>query len=126
MDPESSSWPVEPLANFTDQRQRRQRSSMATGPGGDGNQPVSPFFNSLLGKAIVDNVVQNHAVTAVCGLINLDPRAQRSDPYRHLPLGANLDILLQALVAAVHDLVDGKGCRRSVWVGLIVAVKLFS
>ena len=38
----------------------------------------------------------------------------------------NLDIVLQALVAAVHDLVDSKGCRRSVWVGLIVAVKLFS
>ena len=99
---------------------------MATGPGGNRNQPVGPFFNSLFSKAIVDNVVQNHAITAVCGLINFDPRAQRSDPYRHLPLGANLDIVLQALVAAVHDLVDSKGCRRSVWVGLIVAVKLFS
>jgi len=62
-------------------------------------------------KSVVDDVVQHHPAPAVHGLVHVGARAQAGDDDRHPVLGAQRQVLLQPVVALVHDLVDGKrGC----------------
>jgi hypothetical protein len=49
-------------------------------------------------------------------LVELDARSERGDDDGHLPLGADLEVMLEAVVGAVDDLVDRKGGRRTLGV----------
>src|SRR3546814_19969524 len=57
------------------------------------------------------------------GLVELDAVAERGDPDRHLPAGADLDVALEPDIGAVDDLVDREGGGRAVRVRLVVAVE---
>ncbi len=99
--------PVEDAPHLAHQRERRQRTGMATRAGGHQDQPVDPRLQRLLGVAQVDHVVQHDAAVAVHRVENLpDRRAQRGDEDRHLVLDAGGHVLLQPRVGDVHDLVD--------------------
>ena len=79
-----------------------------------GDQAIRAFLDRLLGEFIVDDVVQHDAAVAVHRLVHVFTRAQRRDDDGHLVLHAQLQVVLQAVVRLVHDLVDGKWRRRLV------------
>src|SRR3546814_6043908 len=87
---------------------------MAAGPGGDRDQAVGAFLDGLAGEAVVDDVVQHQAAAGMGGLVDLDAGAERGDPDRHLPAGADLDVALEPDIGAVDDLVDREGGGRAV------------
>jgi hypothetical protein len=82
-----------------------------------GNQAVGALFNRLVREHVVDHVVQHHAAPAVHRLVHVFARTQAGDDDRHLVLGAQAHVVLQPVVALVHDLVDGEGR------GLVVRVR---
>src|SRR3546814_2601234 len=63
------------------------------------------------------------AAAGMGGLVDLDAGAERGDPDRHLPAGADLDVALEPDIGAVDDLVDREGGGRAVRVRLVVAVE---
>jgi hypothetical protein len=74
-------------------------------------RPSAPFLDGLVGKHVVDDVVQHHATPALHRAVDVLARAQAGDDDRHLVLGAQGHVVLQPVVALVHDLVDGKRAR---------------
>ena len=93
---------------------------MAASASGHGHQTICAFFNRFVGKFVVDDVVQHHAAVAVRGLVDFFTRTQRRDDDRHFVFHAHRHVVFQTVVALVHDLVDGKGCSRSIGVRLVV------
>ncbi|MDT4817543.1 hypothetical protein FQZ97_506220 [compost metagenome] len=114
---------IEPLAEFLDQRERALHPGMATGPGGDGDQAVGAFLDGLAGERVVDHVMQDHAAVGMGRRIDVLAGPQRGDDDRHLVLHAERHVVLQAVVALVHDLVDRERRRRLVGVGAVVGVE---
>lgn len=98
---------------------------MTTGPGGHGDQAIRPFLDGFFGEEIIDDVVEYQAAIAVDGFVHVHPRAQGGDHDRHLVLHAHFQIVFQAVVGLVHDLVHRKRCRRLIRVGLVPGVQLF-
>jgi hypothetical protein len=88
---------------------------MAAGAGRHGDQAVGALLDGLVAN-FVDDVVQHDAAPGVHGLVHVLARAQDGDDDRHLVLGAHLHVVLQPVVALVHDLVDGEGRRGLVGV----------
>ena len=82
---------------------------MAAGPGADQDQSVDACLQRALGVGDVGHVVKHKAAVGVCRFHHVVGRAQRGDLDRHLVLLAEVDIVLQPVVRAVHDLVDGEG-----------------
>ncbi len=99
---------VEPLADFLDERERALDAGMAARARRHGDQAVGALLDGLVGELVVDDVVQHHAAPAMHGLVHVLARAQAGDDDRHLVLGAHLHVVLQPVVALVHDLVDGE------------------
>ena len=93
---------------------------MASRAGGHGDQAIGAFGDRLAGKPVADDVVQHDAAVGVYCLIHELLGTQGGDHDRHLVLHAQLQVVLQAVVGTVHDLVDGKGRRRPVGVGPVV------
>ncbi len=110
IEPESASGPLEPLADFLDERERALDARVAARARRHGDQAVGTLLDGLVGELVVDDVVQHHAAPAVHGLVHVLARAQGRDDDRHLVLGADLHVVLQPVVALVHDLVDGERC----------------
>ena len=75
---------------------------------------------------VVDDVVQHHAAVAVRRGIDVFARTQAGDDDGHFVLHAHFHIVLQAVIALVHDLVNGKRRSRFVWIGLVVGIQRFS
>jgi hypothetical protein len=87
---------------------------MAAGARRDRNEAVGALLDRLARKAIVDHVMHRNAAIGLHGFIDVLAGAERSDDDRCLPFHAKRDILLQAIVGLVDDLVDGEGRRRQV------------
>jgi hypothetical protein len=83
-------------------------------------RPSAPFSIALLRELVVDDVVQRHAAVAVHRVVHVGARAQRGDDDRHLVLHDHLHVVLEPVVALVHDLVDGERRGGLVGVGLVV------
>ena len=111
---------IEPLANLLDQRKGVLDPGMATSARSHGDKAVGPFLNGFVRKLVVDDVMQHHTAVAVGGGVDVLARAQGRDDDRHLVLHTQRHVVLQTVVALVHDLVDGKRCRRCVGVGRVV------
>ena len=111
---------VKPLADFLHQRKRAFHTGVATGAGSHCHQPVGALFNRLVGKLVVDDVVQHHTAPAVHRLVQVFACAQAGDDQRHLVFGTDLHVVLQPVVGLVHDLVDGKRGRRCLGMRLVV------
>ena len=87
---------------------------MATGPGCHGNQTICAFLNGLVRMFVVDDVVQHHAAVRMGSSVDVFPRPERGDDDGHLVLDAHRHVMGKAVVAFVHDLVDGIGSCRPV------------
>mmetsp|Transcript_42313 Transcript_42313/g.99247 ORF Transcript_42313/g.99247 Transcript_42313/m.99247 type:complete len:430 (-) Transcript_42313:2872-4161(-) len=111
---------VEPFADLLDQRERALHAGMAACTGGHGDQAVGALLDGLLRELVVDDVVQHDAAPAMHRLVDVLTRTEARDDDRHLVFGADLHVVLQPLIALVHDLVDRKRRRRPVRVGLVV------
>ena len=109
---------AEPFADLTDERKRRQRTRVPASPGGDSNQTISALLNGLVGKAVVDDIVQHNAAIGMDGLIDVFACTQRGDDNRHLVVHNNAEVVLNAVIGAVHDEVRGKRAYRSAGVVL--------
>jgi hypothetical protein len=110
---------VKPLANFLHQGKRTLHTRMAASTGCHGDQAIGTFFNGLARKLVVDDVVQHHTAPAMHGLVHILTRAQAGDDDGHLVLGADLHVVLETVIALVHDLIDGEWCRRAIGMGLV-------
>jgi hypothetical protein len=82
---------------------------MAARAGADQDQPVDAGLQRALGVLDVGHVVEHQAAVAPRRDDHVVGRAQRGDLDRHLVLLAKIDVVLQPIVGAVHDLVDREG-----------------
>ncbi len=99
---------LEHLADFAHQRERRQRARMATSASGHQDQAIDARFQRFLGVADRDDIVQHDAAVRMHGVHHLARRcAQRRNDDRYLVLDADFDVMRQAVVRLVDDLVDG-------------------
>ena len=89
---------------------------MAARAGRHRDQAVGALVDRLVREGVVDDVVQHDAAPAVHGVVDVGARAERGDDDRHLVLGAHLHVVLEPVVALVHDLVDGERRGRSIGV----------
>ncbi len=73
-------------------------------------RPSAPFSMALWANLLLMMSCSTTPPPAVHGLVHVLARAQGRDDDRHLVLGADLHVVLQPVVALVHDLVDGERC----------------
>ncbi len=90
----------------------------------NGDQSVGTTLNSLVGKSVVDDVMQGNAAAGMGRLVHFRTRAQRGDPYWHFPARANFHVALKARVGAMNDLVYRKRGGGRIGVGLIITIQL--
>jgi hypothetical protein len=88
--------------------------------GGDGDDAVGALVDRLVCELVRDHVVQDDATVGVNGLVDLLTGTERGDHDRDPVLDDHLEVLLEPLVGAVHDLVDGE--RRDVLLGVACRV----
>ena len=98
---------------------------MATRACGNSHQTISALFDGFVGEFVVDDVVQNHAAIAVRGLVDFFTRTQRCDDDRDFVFDAHGHVVFQAVIAFVHDLVDGERRCGLVRMRLIVGSQPF-
>ena len=82
---------------------------MAARTGAHQDQAVDAGLQRALGVRHVGHVVEHQAAVAVRRDDHVVRGAQRGDLDRHLVLLAHVDVVLQAVVGAVHDLVHREG-----------------
>jgi hypothetical protein len=58
-------------------------------------------------------------------VVHVGACAERGDDDGHLVLGAQQHVVVEPVIALVHDLVDGERCRRLVGVRLVVGHERF-
>ena len=116
--------PVEPLADFLYQGEGRGGAGVTARAGGDRNQSVGAFVDGFMGKTVVDDVVQHHAAVRVNRFVDKLLRPQRGNHQGRFVFHAQLQVVAQALVGAMHDQVDGEGRRGRVRVGLVIRGQL--
>ena len=107
---------VVPLPQLAQQCERRKRTGMTAGARTHQNQAVDPCLNRLLRVTHVDHVRQHDAAIGMHRVEHfLRRRAQAGDPHRHLMFDADADVVCEAVVGLVHDLVHRErrhpGCR---------------
>ena len=88
---------------------------MAPSTGGNGDKPIGTFGHRFLGKFIVNNVVQHYSTIGMYGFIDELFGTEGRDHYGHLPLYAHLNIVLEAIIGGMHNLIHCKwrrGCIR--------------
>ncbi len=76
-----------------------------------------------MSEKLIDHIVQHHATVAVNRCVQLGSCAQRRDHQGNFVLDTQGHVLLQAIVGLMHDLIDRKGRRRPLRVGLIPGLK---
>src|SRR5690242_19095791 len=86
---------------------------MASGARCYGDDAVRAFLDRLSRKTIVDHVMQSVPAPRMNRIVELNPCAKRGNDDRHLPLRADLHIVVEAVVRTMHDLVDREWRRRS-------------
>jgi hypothetical protein len=79
---------------------------MAAGASGNENQSVDTGGERALRVRDRRHIVEHESAIGMRGLDDRIGRAQAGDDYRHAMLHAQIDVVLQADVARVHDLID--------------------
>ena len=121
MAPDRASGPAVPAADLVQERERAGGARVPSRPGGHRDEPVGALLHGLARVAVVDHVVQHDAAPAVHGVVDIGTGAQARDDDRHLVLRAQRHVALEAVVALVHDLVDGE--RRTRRLGMHPVVR---
>ena len=98
---------------------------MAAGAGRYQDQAVGALLDRLVREFLVDHVMKDDAAPAMRGLIEFFARAERGDDHRHLVLLAKREVLIEPVVRAMHDLIDGERRRRPLGVRLVVGREFF-
>ena len=114
---------AKPLPDFGHHGKWAFDAGMATGARRYGDQAIGAFFYGLVGKHIVDHVVQYHTAPGLHSAVDVLACAQAGNHDGHFIFFADLHIVVQAVIAFVHDLVDGKRCGRRLRVGFVVRGK---
>ena len=78
---------------------------MTAGTRAHRDDAVDALLRRLLGVAPVDDVVEYDTAVTVHGAHHFGGRPQARDDDRHAVLHAKSDVVLQPLVARVHDLI---------------------
>jgi hypothetical protein len=97
------------LAHLGHECERRQPPRVAAGAARDEDQAVHSGGECALGVRDRRYVMEHEAAVAVRRFDHRVRRAQARDHDRHLVLYADIQVLLQPLIARVHDLIDGEG-----------------
>ena len=111
-------------ANFRYQREGAELTGVTTSASTDQNQAINAGLDGLFGVFDVDHVVEHQTAVAVDRANHFIGRTQAGDDDRHLILHAQFNVMLQAVIAAVHDLVDRKGRHLGLGVGRLVVGQL--
>ncbi len=88
----------------------------------NGDKAISAFVDGFFGKFIVDDIMQYDAAIGMNRFVQFDACTQRGNDDGHFILHTQSQIFFQAVVGAVHDLIDRKRRRRIVWVGFVVGL----
>ena len=75
----------------------------------DRDDAVDALRRRFFGVAQIDHIVKHDAAIAVHGGDHFGGRPQARDDDGHAVFHAQRHVMLQAIVAAVHDLVDREG-----------------
>ena len=94
------------LADLLHQRERAQDAGVPAGAGAHRDDAVDALRRGLLGVAQIDHIVKHDAAVAVHGVDHLGRRPQAGDDDRHAVFDAQADVMLEPVVARVHDLID--------------------
>ncbi len=98
---------LEEFAYFAHQCERRQGPRMTAGAGRHQDQTVDTRFQRLLRMADRNHVMQHDAAVTVDRIHHFRRwRAQAGDDDRHLMLDADRDVVRQAVIRLMDDLVD--------------------
>src|SRR5581483_11537601 len=87
---------------------------MTAGAGGDSNEPVRAFVDGLMGKGVVDNVVQHDAAVGMDGMVDIFTRSQRSNHDWNTVLDAKVKIKGEAVIGFMNDKVHREGSRLTI------------
>ena len=98
---------------------------MSSGAGRNEDEAVGALLDRLVGEFLVDHIVKDDAAPIVRGLIEVLPRAERSDQHRHLVFLAERQIVIEPVVGLMHDLVHRKRRRQTIRMRLVVRGELF-
>ena len=90
--------PVEPLADFLHEGERRNNARMTARAGGDSNEAICALINSLVGKGIVDDVVEDDAAIGVDRLINFFAGAELANNDWDLVFHARFKVAHQPVI----------------------------
>jgi hypothetical protein len=84
---------------------------VAARTGCDQDQTISTLVDRFSRKGLVDDVVQHDAAIEMHRRIDILARAERRDHDWHLIFYANVQVqvVVQAIIRLVHNLVDRKG-----------------
>ena len=96
---------------------------MPTRTGCHSNQSISALFYGLLGKAVVDDIVDNDTAIGMDSFVYINSCAERCYDDGNFVLHAQFNILHQPVIGLVNDLVDSKRSCRFVWISLIIGVQ---
>ena len=116
---------VKPLANFLHHGKRAFHTGVAACTGCHRDQPGCAFFNGLVGKHVADHVVQRDAAPGFYRHVHVFTRTQAGDDDGHFVFFTHRHVVLQAVIALVHDLVDGIRRGWPVWVRRVVRSQSF-
>ena len=117
--------PIKPFPNFLHHGKRTFHTCVSTGAGSDADQTISTLFNRLVGKHIVDDVVQYNAAPGLHCPIDILAGAKTGNNDGHFIFLTQLHIVIKPVVAAMHYLIDGKRSSRIVWIFFIVICQCF-
>jgi hypothetical protein len=98
---------------------------MAAGSRRHQHQAVGALLDRLVREFLVDHVMEDDAAPVVRRLVELFARAERGDHHRHLVLLAKRQILIEAVVGFVHNLVDRERRREPIRMRPVVGGEFF-
>ena len=116
---------TEPIFTVVGKRRSRSSAGMSARTSRHRNQTIGALLDRLPREAVVDDVVKGDAAPSVDGVVQLFARPERGYDDRHLPLRADLHVVLEAVIRPVNDLVDRKGRRGCVWNVAVMLRKRF-
>jgi len=98
---------------------------VTAGARGYGDEAVGALFGGFVGETVVDYVVEDDASVGVDGVVEFFAGAKGGDDERNLPFDAKGEVLFEARIAFVDNLVDGEGRGGFIGVGTVPGGKGF-
>src|SRR5882757_946802 len=107
------------FTNLFDQGKGAQYAGVSARPRAHCNDAVHALGRRLFGMAQIDDVMKHDTAIAMHGGDHFRWRPQTRDDDGDFVFHTQGNVLFQAIVAAVHDLVDRVGRDLCLWIGLL-------